>query len=70
MIRAKRIRPILRPSDSAAINPSLADSTAPALTRLWPADEGLVDLHHPGQTLPARRTIARRNLCNQFQAVR
>ena len=33
---------------------SLADSTAPALTRLWPADEGLVDLYHPGQTLPAR----------------
>src|SRR5512132_26467 len=32
---------------------SLADRTAPALTRLWPADEGLVDLHHPGQTLPA-----------------
>ena len=33
---------------------TLASGTAPALARLWPADEGLIDLHHPGQTISAR----------------
>ena len=33
---------------------TLASGPAPALARLWPADEGLIDLHHPGQTISAR----------------